>query len=31
MIGSLLRGCLAVDSCLDLGGRWNYEKKVCEH
>ena len=22
---------LAIDSCLDSGGRWNYEKKVCEY
>ena len=27
-----LSGCdyLEVDKCLDRGGRWNYEKKVCE-
>ena len=21
---------LAVDACLDLGGRWNYERQICE-
>ena len=21
---------IAIDSCLDLGGRWNYETKECE-
>jgi hypothetical protein len=21
---------LQIDSCLDLGGRWNYEESVCE-
>ena len=27
-----ISGCdyLEVDKCLDRGGRWNYEKKVCE-
>jgi hypothetical protein len=24
------KGQLAIDSCLDSGGRWNYEKSVCE-
>lgn len=23
------RGQLAIDSCLDLGGRWDYEARVC--
>jgi hypothetical protein len=22
---------LQIDSCLDSGGRWNYEKEVCEN
>ena len=26
-----MKGCLAVDKCLDSGGRWNYEKGICEH
>lgn len=26
-----MKGCLDVDKCLDNGGRWNYEKGVCEH
>lgn len=26
-----LVGCDKVDKCLDSGGRWNYEKKVCEY
>ncbi len=25
------KGCLEIDKCLDNGGRWNYEKGVCEH
>lgn len=25
-----LRGQLAIDSCLDLGGRWDYERNVCD-
>jgi hypothetical protein len=25
-----LKGQLKIDSCLDLGGRWDYEKKECE-
>lgn len=29
--GIWLKGCLNVDSCLDSGGRWNYEKNICEH
>jgi hypothetical protein len=24
------KGQLKIDSCLDSGGRWNYEKAVCE-
>ena len=24
------RGQLAIDSCLDLGGRWDYERNVCD-
>ncbi len=22
---------VAIDKCLDNGGRWNYEKNVCEY
>jgi hypothetical protein len=29
--GFLLKGCITADTCLDSGGRWNYETKVCEH
>jgi hypothetical protein len=25
-----LKGCLAIDKCLDNGGRWNYERNKCE-
>lgn len=25
------RNYLQIDSCLDQGGRWNYEKSVCEY
>lgn len=25
----LVRGWLAVDSCLDRGGSWDYEHRVC--
>jgi len=24
------RDFLSIDSCLDRGGRWHYEKRVCE-
>ena len=27
--GWWLRGQLAIDSCLDNGGRWDYEASVC--
>jgi hypothetical protein len=30
-LGFWLKGCMAVDGCLDSGGRWNYETKTCEH
>ncbi len=30
VFGYWLRGCVAVDSCLDAGGRWNYDWDVCE-
>lgn len=26
-----MKGYLDVDKCLDSGGRWNYEKGICEH
>ena len=26
-----LKGCSDIDKCLDNGGRWNYEKGVCEY
>lgn len=29
--GFWLKGCLAIDGCLDSGGRWNYDTKTCEH
>jgi hypothetical protein len=25
-----LRNEIAIDSCLDAGGRWNYDEKRCE-
>ena len=25
------RDFLAIDSCLDSGGRWNYKTRTCEH
>lgn len=25
-----IAGQLAIDSCLDSGGRWNYEQRFCE-
>lgn len=28
--GIWLRKQLQIDSCLDAGGRWNYEEGVCE-
>jgi hypothetical protein len=31
LTGIWFKGQLKIDSCLDLGGRWNYEKKECEH
>ena len=24
------RDFLAIDSCLDLGGKWNYDSRTCE-
>lgn len=27
---TMIRPTLMVDSCLDLGGAWNYETKNCE-
>jgi len=26
-----MKGYLDVDKCLDSGGRWNYEKGICEY
>lgn len=28
----LVSGCdfLEIDKCLDRGGKWNYEKEICE-
>jgi hypothetical protein len=26
-----LSGYLNIDKCLDSGGRWNYEKGICEY
>jgi hypothetical protein len=28
--GLWLKREIAIDSCLDLGGRWNYQADVCE-
>jgi hypothetical protein len=25
-----IKSCVDIDKCLDNGGRWNYEKDVCE-
>lgn len=25
------KGYMAVDKCLDNGGRWNYQKLACEY
>jgi hypothetical protein len=25
------RDFLAIDSCLDSGGRWDYSRRCCEH
>ena len=30
LIGYWLKGQLKIDSCLDLGGKWNYENSSCE-
>lgn len=29
-LGTWLKRGLSIDSCLDRGGRWNYELSVCE-
>jgi hypothetical protein len=26
-----LQRVLEIDDCLDLGGRWDYDRNVCEH
>ncbi len=26
-----LKGYIDIDKCLDSGGRWSYEKGICEH
>jgi len=31
IFGYLLKGFLKIDSCLDRGGRWNYETGTCEY
>lgn len=31
IFGFRIKGCLDIDKCLDRGGRWNYEKGVCEY
>jgi len=31
IFGYLLKGFLEIDSCLDRGGRWNYETGTCEY
>lgn len=25
------KGWVAIDRCLDSGGRWNYDKRACEY
>lgn len=25
------KGYLKIDKCLDSGGRWNYDKGICEY
>jgi hypothetical protein len=30
VFGAWLKEPLEIDSCLDNGGRWNYEEKNCE-
>lgn len=30
MFGYWFHGFIAIDSCLDLGGRWNYDRGYCE-
>ena len=31
LCGYWLRGLLAIDHCLDNGGRWNYDRGKCEY
>ena len=31
IFGYWLKGFLEIDSCLDRGGRWNYETGTCEY
>jgi hypothetical protein len=31
IFGYFLKGFLEIDSCLDRGGRWNYETGTCEY
>lgn len=30
VLGIWLKGEARIDSCLDLGGKWNYDTKECE-
>jgi hypothetical protein len=30
-LGYWAKGWMDIDRCLDGGGRWNYDKGVCEH
>jgi len=31
IFGYWLKGFLKIDSCLDSGGRWNYDTGTCEY
>ena len=31
IFGYWLKGFLKIDSCLDRGGRWNYDTATCEY
>jgi hypothetical protein len=30
-VGFWYKDWLAIDKCLDNGGRWDYDKRICEH
>ena len=31
VVGIWLKAQIKIDSCLDDGGRWNYEQEKCEY